>query len=172
MQIKRFHSKWFEIGNNRAARSVLSKKHPDWSLLKTKPTDLNTSRHGGEHDVELVASCQADLCPKKKYTRMSAPNLQPARLVLVSKASESVGTATHVEHSNQIPFGIKLSFTVVVAVLLHPVIGDNWARKANRLIPRDNNGQLVEKIIFLRHVSRPIPSLASEMSPTSNPTSP
>ena len=105
---------------------------------------------------------------------MSAPNLQPARRVLVSQhnALESVGAATHVERWNQIPFRLKLSCTVVVAVLLHPVIGDNWARKANRLIPRDNNGQLVEKIIFLRHVSRPIPSLASEMPPTSNPTSP
>ena len=109
-----------------------------------------------------------------KNTRMSAPNLQPARRVLVSeyRASESAGSAIHVERWNQIPLGLKLSFTVVVAMLLHPVIGDNWARKANRLIPRDNNGQLVEKIIFLRHVSRPIPSLASEMSPTSNPTSP
>ena len=105
---------------------------------------------------------------------MSAPHLQPARRVLVSQhnALESVGTATHVERWNLIPFRLKLSCTVVAAVLLHPVIGDNWARKANRLIPRDNDGQLVEKIIFLRHVSRPIPSLASEMPPTSNPTSP
>lgn len=110
----------------------------------------------------------------KKHSRMSAPNLQPARCVLVSqhKALESFGTSTHVERWNQVPFGLKLTLTVVVAVLLHPVIGDNWARKANRLIPRDNNGQLVEKIIFLRHVSRPIPSLASKMSPTSNPTAP
>ena len=105
---------------------------------------------------------------------MSAPNLQPARRVLVSQHNtlKSVGTAIHVERWNQIPFRLKLSCTVVVAVLLHPVIGDNWARKANRLIPRDNNGQLVEKIIFLRHVSRPIPSLASDTSPTPIPTSP
>ena len=54
------------------------------------------------------------------------------------------------------PISKKVMGTVVLTALLHPVIGDNWGSRANRAIPRLNNGQLIEMIFLLNHLSRPI----------------
>lgn len=89
---------------------------------------------------------------------MSAPNLQPARGVLAPQPLTQglPKSVTHSDRWNRIPFRRKVMGTVVLTALLHPVIGDNWGSRANRAIPRLNNGQLVEMIFLLNHLSRPI----------------
>ena len=89
---------------------------------------------------------------------MSAPNLQPARGVLAPQPLTQglPKSVSHLDRCNRIPFRRKVMGTVVLTVLLHPVIGDNCGSRANRAIPRLNNGQLVEMIFLLNHLSRPI----------------
>ena len=89
---------------------------------------------------------------------MSAPNLQPARGVLAPHPLTQglPKSVTLFDRWNRIPFRRKVMGTVVLTALLHPVIGDNWGSRANRAIPRLNNGQLIEMIFLLNHLSRPI----------------
>ena len=89
---------------------------------------------------------------------MSAPNLQPARGVLAPHplTQDLPKSVTLFDRWNRIPCRRKVMGTVVLTALLHPVIGDNWGSRANRTIPRLNNGQLIEMIFLLNHLSRPI----------------
>lgn len=89
---------------------------------------------------------------------MSVSNLQPVYRVLTPKhLTPDLTKSTKIsERRNRLSFQRNVAGTVMLTVLLYPVIGDNSDRKANRAIPRYNNGQLHEAIVLLNQLSRPI----------------